>query len=524
MNPDRLIRATTRPKKDRQRRFSPIAIIAGVAILMLVLSWTCIGATIGDLVWLDSNMDGIQDQGEPELPYVLVYLYNSDSNLVAYTYTDQYGRYQFDVPPGNYYLWFYVHPITYKDCGQNDALDSDAGFNGVTEIFTVSGSDLRWDCGVWVDLSKVPPFSSPISGIPPYVPPTDKGPIPGIGPNNGPPPVITPGPNGSNGSNNGPPPMKATPGIDVHFSYVLIDANGNYYYGAIDVKSGYFEYGVPIAMSIQKSPGASTSGRKPTGTEASVTFSEPTGGSFFPDVSSVVGGTDTTVQITAIQWTYYGKPIGPVFTADPSLRGEPQGSKNPCESFAARIETDKSSYSMGEHLVITFYVSEKAEVTLYDHLPNGKIQIMPLGTVSAGTHRLPGPGQSLTITEPAGVETVELRVTSESGCTASVRTSFTVVSSGPRRPTWVEPCTRELARASGIEYKEEGTNYSISRSQYMSFMVRELQIFETSVHPSVTAQMKQCAASLLNYLQQASSTEQSDIAQIFIESYYQTRR
>jgi len=622
MNPDRLIKTTTRPRLGMQRRSSRSAIILGVAILVLALSWTCIGATIGDLVWLDSNMDGIQDHAEIGIDNVTVALYNQHRLLVAVTQTANGGRYRFEnVTPGQYYLRFLTFPFTYVNRGYDDDLDSDVYPETCrTALFELSSnSDLSWDAGIIFYFPGVVQPADPMFSTPPPVDedePENKSDIT-VTKKANPPSVTAPGGmvtftvevtnNGAvpvtlyslwddkygdlNGQGTIRLPQRILPGgtfvgkfqvwvagtigelvfnivhatarddknrpmtnsdtalvvihdskpnaeqpgpivnhqkrTDAHFTYILVLPDGTQLRGAVTIPSGHFEYGKPYAMPIPSAPGATIEGREALPGEAAVTFSPPASGDSSKDrseVSSVIGSTDARVQVTGIQWTYDGKLVGNPITADPDFWGEPQGSKDPCESFAARIETDKSSYSVGEDLTITFYVSEKAQVTLYDHLPNGKIQIMPLGTVEAGTHRLPGPGQSLTITEPAGVETVELRVASESGCTASVRTSFIVVPSGPKRPSWVESCTRQLARASGIEYKEEGGFYPISQSQYVSFMLQELRIYARSTAPSVTAQMKQCASSLLDYMQQASSTEQRNVAQIFVESYYQTRR
>jgi len=53
-------------------------------------------ATIGDLVWIDANNNGLQDKGEAGVPNVMVTLYDSMLNTVATKYTDANGRYRFD--------------------------------------------------------------------------------------------------------------------------------------------------------------------------------------------------------------------------------------------------------------------------------------------------------------------------------------------------------------------------------------------------------------------------------------------
>ncbi|MBX3010759.1 MAG: hypothetical protein KF832_04595 [Caldilineaceae bacterium] len=97
-------------------------------------------ASLGDLVWFDSNADGIQDAqetGEPGLgtergvPNVLVTLYEALTNhVVMTTTTDTSGRYGFtNLLPGSYVVAFGApagYLPTAPDKGNNDAFDSDA--------------------------------------------------------------------------------------------------------------------------------------------------------------------------------------------------------------------------------------------------------------------------------------------------------------------------------------------------------------------------------------------------------------
>ena len=66
-------------------------------------------ASLGDFVWHDVNMNGLQDAGEPGLAYVTVKLFKaSDSLGVAWVLTDSTGHYSFpNITPGNYFLRFY---------------------------------------------------------------------------------------------------------------------------------------------------------------------------------------------------------------------------------------------------------------------------------------------------------------------------------------------------------------------------------------------------------------------------------
>lgn len=73
---------------------------------LLVLNDTAITtryASLGDFVWIDNNINGVQDAGEPGLPNVEVVLYDSLLNVLESKYTDDSGYYHFnkiDVPAG----------------------------------------------------------------------------------------------------------------------------------------------------------------------------------------------------------------------------------------------------------------------------------------------------------------------------------------------------------------------------------------------------------------------------------------
>ncbi|WP_406661458.1 SdrD B-like domain-containing protein [Methanolobus sp. ZRKC3] len=87
-------------------------------------------ASMGDLVWDDLNINGIQDAGEPGFPGVTVEFYDCFGNQLATTVTDANGFYQFTgFAPGEYYIEF-VLPAGYffspQDQGADDTIDSDA--------------------------------------------------------------------------------------------------------------------------------------------------------------------------------------------------------------------------------------------------------------------------------------------------------------------------------------------------------------------------------------------------------------
>ncbi len=110
---------------------------------------------IGDLVWLDTNANGIQESGEPGLANVNVQLLASPSMaLVASTTTDASGLYEFnDVTPGSYILAFsLLSGYHFTIAGQDgEALDSDANIaTGRTDAFSIAANETNtnWDAGM----------------------------------------------------------------------------------------------------------------------------------------------------------------------------------------------------------------------------------------------------------------------------------------------------------------------------------------------------------------------------------------
>ena len=60
--------------------------------------------SLGDLVWLDENGDGLQDYADGGIPGITVHLWRNGEEIAS-TVTDQYGYYRFtDLYPGVYTL------------------------------------------------------------------------------------------------------------------------------------------------------------------------------------------------------------------------------------------------------------------------------------------------------------------------------------------------------------------------------------------------------------------------------------
>ena len=87
-------------------------------------------SALGNYVWYDRDLDGLQDANENGVPGVTVSLYNNFDVLQAVTITDNNGFYIFNgLNAGTYYVNFSNLPVNYKlalsNEGTDDTIDSD---------------------------------------------------------------------------------------------------------------------------------------------------------------------------------------------------------------------------------------------------------------------------------------------------------------------------------------------------------------------------------------------------------------
>lgn len=115
-------------------------------------------ASLGNRVWYDEDMNGVQDPGELNVPNVVVKLLDQAGNVLQTTTTDENGRYLFEnLPAGTYVVCFELdslptgYQVTATNAGADDAQDSDANASGKTGAVTLGPGDqnLTLDLGIY---------------------------------------------------------------------------------------------------------------------------------------------------------------------------------------------------------------------------------------------------------------------------------------------------------------------------------------------------------------------------------------
>ena len=185
--------------------------------------------------------------------------------------------------------------------------------------------------------SDPPPTSTPPWSAPPPTtttpPPTTSAPPPTT---STPPPTTSAPPPTTTTPLSDPPQTEGSiptprpwPPNDVHFDFVFTFVDGTHRTGSMEILTGELAYGSTYGVPIPSSTGGSVAPEfpaEPSG--ASITFGAPEGEEY-PSVT-VVGSTEASIQVTGIQWTYDGEPIGFVFQPSPGQwradRREPQPS------------------------------------------------------------------------------------------------------------------------------------------------------------------------------------------------------
>jgi len=156
-------------KKTRKTR-ACVAAAAGIALAAGAANANFVDGPegFGDLVWLDSDMDGIQDAGEPGIPGINVNLLNGNTGvIIGNQITDASGNYLFlfnsDVLGIYSFKIEFELPVGYSFSPKNagaDNIDSDANpGTGLTDILYTSCFaciDYDVDAGMYSTVIPVP--------------------------------------------------------------------------------------------------------------------------------------------------------------------------------------------------------------------------------------------------------------------------------------------------------------------------------------------------------------------------------
>ncbi len=119
-------------------------------------------ASIGGMVFGDTDNNGIRGSGETGVSGVTVSLYTSTNVLVATVSTDSAGNYLFTgLGAGNYYIKVTL-PGTYasfspEDQGSDDTVDSDVDSSGYSSTFSLSAYEHKThvDAGVYALIGSI---------------------------------------------------------------------------------------------------------------------------------------------------------------------------------------------------------------------------------------------------------------------------------------------------------------------------------------------------------------------------------
>lgn len=128
---------------------------AGGSAQATITNSTVIPASLGDFVWEDKNQNGIQDEGEPGIPNVVVTLHQpgadgvcgtEDDSIVGTTATDANGQYIFtDLLPGDYCVQVTPPPdfdFTIPNAGDDPTKNSKVDpSTGMTPVITLNPGD-----------------------------------------------------------------------------------------------------------------------------------------------------------------------------------------------------------------------------------------------------------------------------------------------------------------------------------------------------------------------------------------------
>ncbi len=117
-------------------------------------NYTGVTACLGNYMWLDKNLNGVQDSNEPGVVGIKVDLYDENGKHLATTRTDKEGKYKFcSLKAGKYRVKFQqpnTYMFTIKDEG-SDIRDSDVNSKGWSQIIQLKNGEqnMTIDAGIY---------------------------------------------------------------------------------------------------------------------------------------------------------------------------------------------------------------------------------------------------------------------------------------------------------------------------------------------------------------------------------------
>ncbi|OQB13857.1 MAG: Serine-aspartate repeat-containing protein D precursor [Firmicutes bacterium ADurb.Bin193] len=256
---------------------------------------------IGNMVFADTDKNGIMGIGEAGVAGVGVCLYNENNLLINATQTDPNGNYLFtDLPAGNYYVKFilpegYIFTVKGTDLSADNDSNADV-LTGKTDIISLTADNLTIDAGliashppIAVDDSKTTEKNTPVD-IPVLANDSDP---------DGDTITVTEVTQGSNGSVtiNADGTVKYTPdndfvGVDT-FTYTITDGNGGEDTATVTVTITDIPNNPPTAVDDSKTTEKNT----PVDISVLVNDSDPDGDTI--TVTEVTQGSNGSVTINA---------------------------------------------------------------------------------------------------------------------------------------------------------------------------------------------------------------------------------
>lgn len=104
----------------------------------------CGPTTLGDFVWFDENLNGLQDEDEVGISGIELQLFTPNGELVSTTSTNNAGKYSFDdIESGYYFVSIESGDFVATPIVSNDSLGSDFNENFRTEVFFISRGETK---------------------------------------------------------------------------------------------------------------------------------------------------------------------------------------------------------------------------------------------------------------------------------------------------------------------------------------------------------------------------------------------